>query len=112
MRMVSLAHDFKAIWQAQVGDRPVGHRHFWERAVSRRQLLGRSAGLAGMALGSALALPAIAKAKAPGQGEPQPIPGGTTLGPLGLFHFYFPTSPNPAFVDTIESGRGDPSLIT
>jgi hypothetical protein len=26
--MVSLAHDFKAIWQAKVGDRPVGHRRF------------------------------------------------------------------------------------
>jgi hypothetical protein len=111
--MVSLAHDFKAIWQAKVGDHPVGHRHFWERALSRRQLLGRSAGLAGVALGSALAFPAIAKAKAPGQGEPRPIPGGTP-GPFGLLHFYFPTvRPNPAASpDTVENTRGDPSLIT
>jgi steroid delta-isomerase-like uncharacterized protein len=28
MRLTSPAHDFKAIWQAQVGDRPVGHRRF------------------------------------------------------------------------------------
>jgi len=28
MRLVSLAHDLKAIWQAKGGDRPVGHRHF------------------------------------------------------------------------------------
>ena len=67
MRMVSLAHDFKA----------------------------------------------IVKAKAPGNGEPQPIPGGTP-GPFGLSHFYFPTvRPNPAASpDTIENTRGDPSLIT
>ena len=95
MRIVSPAHDFKAIWQAEVGERPIGHSHFWERALSRRQLLGRSAGLAGIALGSAFGLPAIAKAKVPGNGEPRPIPGGTILGPPGLFHFYFPTSPNP-----------------
>ena len=103
MRLASPEHDFKAIWQAKVGDRPVGHSHFWERALSRRQLLGRSAGLAGVALGSAFGLPAVVKAAAPGNGEPRPIPGG----------FYFPTSPNPAgSSDTIESGRGDPSLIT
>ncbi len=113
MRIVSPAHDFKAIWQAKVGDRPIGHSHFWERALSRRQLLGCSAGLAGMVLGSAFGLPAIAKAKVPDKGEPRPIPGGTILGPPGLFHFYFPTSQNPAgSSDTIESGRGDPSLIT
>jgi hypothetical protein len=111
--MVSLAHDFKAIWQATVGERPVGHGHFWERALSRRQLLGRSAGLAGVALGSALAWPTMATAQAPGQEEPRPIPGGTTLGPFGLFHFYFPTSLNPVgATDTIDSGRGDPALIT
>jgi hypothetical protein len=110
MRIGSLADDFQAIWQAQVGDRPGWHRHFWERALSRRQLLGRSAGLAGVALGSALTLPAIAKA--PGNGEPRPIPGGTP-GPFGLVHFYFPTvRPNPAAApDTIENTRGDPALI-
>jgi hypothetical protein len=111
--MISLAYDFKAIWQAKVGDGYGGHSHFWERALSRRQLLGRSAGLAGVVLGSALALPAIVKAKAPGNGEPRPIPGGTP-GPFGLLHFYFPTvRPNPAASpDTIENTRGDPSLIT
>jgi hypothetical protein len=35
--------DFYAIWKARVGDRPVGHSHFWERALSRRQLLARGA---------------------------------------------------------------------
>jgi len=113
MRMGGLAHDFKAIWQAKVGDRPVGHSHFWERALSRRQFLGHSAGLAGVALSSTLALPALVKAKAPGTGEPRPIPGGTPS-PFGLLHFYFPTvRPNPAAApDTVENTRGDPSLIT
>src|SRR5205809_3454952 len=100
-------HDFKAIWQAEVGDRPVGHSHFWERALSRRQFVGRTAGLAGVAASSALGWPAIALAAAPGPGEPRPIPGGTTIDGLGLFHFYFPTSTNPVgSPDTIESGRG------
>jgi hypothetical protein len=113
MRLVNPAADFKAIWQAHVGDHPVGHSHFWERALSRRQLLRGSAGLAGVALGSALAFPAMTRAKAPDQGEPRPIPGGTT-GPGGLVHFYFPTvRPNPAVSpDTVENTRGDPSMIT
>src|SRR5262250_2120666 len=113
MRIVSPAHDFKAIWQAEVGEPPIGHSHLWERALSRRQLLVRSAGLAGIVLGPAFGLPAIAKAKVPGNGEQRPIPGGTILGPPGLFHFYFPTSPNPPnSPDTVERGSGDPSLIT
>ncbi len=32
--------------------------------------------------------------------------GGTQIAPLGFFHFYFPTSPNPAgSEDTIQSGN-------
>jgi hypothetical protein len=111
--MTSPEQDFMAVWQAEVGDRPVGHSHFWERALSRRQLVGRAAGLVGVAAGSTLGLPAVALAAAPGPGEPAPISGGTTIDGLGLFHFYFPTSPNPVgSPDTIESGRGDPSTIT
>jgi hypothetical protein len=111
--MAGLEHDFKAIWDFRAGERPVGHAHFWDRALSRRQLVGRAAGLAGVAVGSSLGLPALAKATAPGQGAPRPIPGGTQIDGLGLFHFYFPTANNPAgSTNTIESGRGDPSLIT
>src|SRR5262245_28142576 len=111
--MVSPERDFQAVWLAEVGDRPVGHDHFWDRALSRRQLLGRGAGLAGLAAGAALGLPALARAAAPGVGVPNPIPGGTVIDGLGLFHFYFPTSPNPVgSPDTVESGRGDPSTIT
>jgi hypothetical protein len=111
--MASAEHDFGAIWRAEVGDRPVGHAHFWERALSRRQFVGGTAGLAGLLAGSASALPEVAAAAAPGGGMPRPIPGGTTIDGLGLFHFYFPTSPNPAGATaTIESGVGDPSTIT
>jgi len=110
--MASPEGDFRAIWEAEVGDRPVGHAHFWERAFSRRQLVSRTAGLAGVAAASSLGWPGMGLA-APGKGVPRPIPGGTVIDGLGLFHFYFPTSPNPAgSPDTIESGRGDPSTIT
>jgi len=111
--MAGIEHDFKAIWDSQAGDRPVGHAHFWDRALSRRQLLGRTAGLAGVAVGSSLGLPALARAGAPGQGVPRPIPGGTQIDGLAFIHLYFPTAANPVgSPDTVESGRGDPSTIT
>ncbi len=66
-----------------------------------------------MAVGSAFGLPAVARAGAPGRGEPRPIPGGTQIDGLGFFHFYFPTANNPVgATDTVESGRGDPATIT
>jgi hypothetical protein len=111
--MGGAAEDFRAIWLTETGDRRLGHSHFWERALSRRQLLGRTAGVAGAVVGSAFGLPAFASAAASANAAPRPIPGGTTIDGLGTFHFYFPTSPNPVgSPDTIESGRGDPSTIT
>jgi len=111
--MARIERDFRAIWETRAGGAEFGHAHFWDRALSRRQLLGRSAGVAGVAAGSALGLPALARAAAPGPGEPGPIPGGTTIDGLGQFHFYFPTANNPVgSTTTIESGRGDPSTIT
>jgi hypothetical protein len=105
--------DFKGIWDARVGDRQIGHAHFWDRALSRRQLLGRTAGLAGLAVGSSFGLPVVANASTLESGGPRPIPGGTVIDGLGLFHFYFPTANNPVgSTDTIESGHGDPSTIT
>jgi len=111
--MAGIENDFKAIWDARVGDRHVGHAHFWDRALSRRQLLGRTAGLAGLAVGSSLGLPVLANASTLQSGDPRPIPGGTTIDGLGLFHFYFPTANNPVgSTNFIEDGTGDPSLIT
>jgi len=112
--MGRIEHDFRAIWETRTGGAEFGHAHFWDRALSRRQLLGRGAGLAGVAaVGSALGLPTLASAAAPGVGEPGPVSGGTTIDGLGLFHFYFPTADNPVgSTATIESGRGDPATIT
>jgi hypothetical protein len=110
---MAIEQDFKAIWDAGAQGAQAGHAHFWDRALSRRALLGRTAGVAGAAVGSALGVPALVKAAAVQNAEPRPIPGGTQIDGLGLFHFYFPTSPNPAGAeDTIENGKGDPSTIT
>ncbi len=64
-----------------------GHRHFWERAVSRRAFIaGASAGIGGVAL-AASGLPLIATAgSAPG--APKPVPGTADI--FGShFHFNF-----------------------
>ena len=104
---------FKDFGQVEGGAARVGHDHFWERALSRRQVLGASTGLAGLVAASRLGLPGFASADVLGTGDPRPIPGGTMIDGLGTFHFFFPTSPNPAGSrDTVENGRGDPSLIT
>jgi hypothetical protein len=94
--LAGITQDFKAIWDSQTGGDHFGHAHFWDRALSRRQLFGRTAGLAGVAVGSAFGLPAVARAAAPGAGEPRPIPGGTTIDGLGTFRFYFPTATTPS----------------
>ncbi len=100
--------DFAAIWRARFGDQPIGHAHFWERALSRRTFMGAAALATGAALTPELSLPVWADGS---QSPPNPIMGGTQL-PPGLFHFYFPTHNNPAgATHVIEDGSGDPSLI-
>src|SRR5438874_5612024 len=112
MQLASVEEDFRAIWTSQTGGADVGHAHFWDRALSRKQVIGRTAAVAGAAVGAAYWWPGLAKGAALQAGAPTPIPGGTQIGPLGFFHFFFPTSPNPAgSTDTIENGRGDPSTI-
>jgi hypothetical protein len=114
MGSAGMERDFQAVWDSRTAGEPYGHAHFWDRALSRRQMLGGAAGLAGVAaLGTTLGFPAAATAASAGPGEPRPIPGGTQIDGLGFFHFFFPTANNPVgATDTIESGRGDPSLIT
>jgi hypothetical protein len=111
MRLPSVEQDFKAVWESQIGDTQLGHAHFWDRALSRRQVLARAAGVAGTAIAAPFVLPGIATGAPPGLGEARPIPGGTQI-PLGFFHFYFPAENPVGSPDTIESGRGDPSMIT
>lgn len=108
MRLID--DDVTAIWQARQGDRQVGHAHFWERALSRRQFLRNAALAGGGAVTAGLWWPLLPEA-ASDMSTPKPIPGGTLL-PFQPtpFHFFFPTS-NPFSPFTIENGQGDPSLI-
>lgn len=111
MPLQSIEQDFQAI-RSRTADLQVGHAHFWDRALSRRAFLTRTAGVAGAAIATPFAFPGVAAA-ANGGGAPNPIPGGTTIDGLGLFHFYFPTTTNPVgATDVIANGRGDPSTIT
>jgi hypothetical protein len=112
MLLQSIEENFRAILASQTGGAEVGHAHFWDRALSRRQMLGRTAGLAGAAVGAAYWLPGMARGATLQAGAPRPIPGGTQVGPLGFFHFFFPTGANPAGATaTIDNGLGDPSTI-
>ena len=62
-----------SMWQA-VARRPyVGHDHFWQRAMSRRQFLGTTAAATAAVATSSVWFPAIAEASG---GAPVPIPGG------------------------------------
>jgi hypothetical protein len=96
------------VWQDTLVDRHVGHAHFWERALTRRQFLGTAAAAGGAAATAAMWMPQVAQATG---GTPTPIPGGTKL-PFQPtpFHFYFPTA-NPFSEFNVENGKGDPSLI-
>ncbi len=76
----------RSLWTGDDG-RAVGHPHFWERALSRRSLLG-AMGVAGIgAATSGLWLPGLAEAAAPGPGTPRPIPGTLDGTP---FHVFLP----------------------
>jgi hypothetical protein len=75
---------------------PVGHRHFWQRALTRRSFIaGASAGLGGAALFAA-GLPLLTRA-AGTPGAPKPVPGTADIGGTH-FHFNF-------------FGRGDFSTV-
>jgi hypothetical protein len=90
----------------------MGHAHFWERAMTRRNFIGAAAFAGGAAATGAMWLPQFAKAAAFAEADPGPIPGGTLL-PFQPtpFHFFFPTGGPPGAV-TVLSGHGDPSLIS
>lgn len=77
----------------------VGHPHFWERALSRRQVLGAAAGVTGAIAASNLWMPVVADAHARSGLAPKPIPGGVQT-PFRFIH-HFPMQPG-----------NDPSQIT
>jgi hypothetical protein len=67
-----------------------GHRHHWDRTLTRRGFLAGVAGMAaaGAFLGSPLGRRDVAEAAPKGPGVPQPIPNGLDLGVL--FHVFVP----------------------
>jgi hypothetical protein len=106
--------DLHAIWRSRFGDQPVGHSHFWERALTRRKFIG-TAVAGGAALGLPALMPGAAFASTPVDTAvlANPINGGTVVGPFGQKHFYFPTNPTPIGVvsNIVSNGTGDPSTI-
>jgi hypothetical protein len=75
----------------------IGHRHFWQRALARRQFMRAGAGVAALALGSGLGVALPAGAAPSSTVAPNPIPGGLQLGQIigipgdtNLYHIYFP----------------------
>ncbi len=80
----------------------IGHPHFWQRALSRRQFVRTAAGATAMVVGSGLWFPGVVAAdddkdrKPGGNADPKPIPGGTDLRSLlgqgsgPIYHFFFP----------------------
>src|SRR5947207_14072252 len=79
---------FRAIWQSAAHDRAIGHEHFYERALSRRQFLGTAAAASGVAVVATLWVQGLADAAAPGAGTPSPIPG--TVLPRAPLHIHLP----------------------
>jgi hypothetical protein len=71
------------------------HRHTpGPSGIDRRGFLRNAAGVAaGAVAGSSLLSPLGAQAVVT-SAEPNPIPGGTDIPPLGLFHFFFPGKGN------------------
>jgi hypothetical protein len=63
----------------------VGHRHFWERALTRRQFIGTSALVGGAAVTAPLWSPTLAEAGT--MADPLPIP--QTIAPGAPFHVEF-----------------------
>jgi hypothetical protein len=66
-----------------------GHRHFWSRAVSRRQFLGTTAAATGAAATAPLWMPALAQAAEFSSVDPKPIPE-TLFGAATPFHIQLP----------------------
>ena len=77
--------------------RSIGHTHFWQRPMPRRQFITKAAGTFGLVLGSGMLgsgfwRPRLVRAGKPPGAAPNPIPGG--LQPLGpgteVFHIFLP----------------------
>lgn len=67
-----------------------GHRHFWKRALSRREFLGASAAATGAAITADLWLPVLAQASDE-SAAPRPIHGSLVVNNT-LFHLNLPNA--------------------
>jgi hypothetical protein len=99
-------HIPRATYQLVVPQRPApegerrhqgytGHAHFWERALSRRQIMRTAAVGSAVVLGSGFVAPGLAFAKK-GPSAPRPIP--ETLFPGAPFHVLPPDSEEPSTI--------------
>lgn len=85
----------------------VGHSHFWERALSRRQFIGTTAAVSGAALSTPLWAPLLADAA--GTVEPRPIPQVFDGSP---FHFQFlTTTTEPSSITDLRGVVGGADLL-
>src|SRR3989442_5653377 len=80
---------------------PGGHRHFWQRALSRRQFLGASAAATGAAVAAPLWVPALAEASSV---DPRPIP--EFLFGVTPFHILLPGQGEPGTITDFNGGLG------
>ncbi len=89
----------------------IGHAHFWERAVSRRNMLLGTTAAAGFMVGRPFLPPRfLTPARAATTAtEPRPIPGGIVVLDQQRFHAYPPGRMNP--LDP-ASPISEPSTIT
>ena len=67
-----------------------GHAHFWQRALSRRQVMQTATGASVLALGGSLDMPRLARATQMDIAMPKPIPGGLDVGGGNIIHVYLP----------------------
>lgn len=91
--------------------RTIGHAHFWERAMSRRNMLVGSAAAAGVMVGGRILPPRFGTVAgaASTAAEPRPIPGGVLVLDERRYHAYVPGR-----VDPLDptSPINEPSTIT
>ena len=79
----------QAFSRVSSADRRIGHRHFWTRALSRRQFLGTTAAATGAAATASLWVPTLAQASSV---DPKPIT--ETVAPGAPFHIQLPVPGN------------------